>query len=61
MIMKNNNVKPHIVIVGASGGIGYALTQKLLNKNKLTLITRRTEKFLNIKTKDINIVKFDVL
>ena len=37
------------------------MTQKLLNKNKLTLITRRTEKFLNIKTKDINIVKFDVL
>ena len=47
MIMKNNNVKPHIVIVGASGGIGYALTQKLLNKNKLTLITRRTEKYKN--------------
>ena len=61
MTMKKNKVKPHVVIVGASGGIGYPLTLKLLPKHRLTVITRKTEKFSKVKTKDINIIKFDVL
>ena len=61
MIMKSNKTKKHIVIVGGSGGIGYKLTTKLISNNRLTIVTRKKEKFLNIKNKDINIVKFDVL
>ena len=61
MIMKSNKTKKHIVIVGGSGGIGYKLTKKLTSNNRLTIVTRKKEKFLNIKNKDINVVKFDVL
>ena len=59
--MKNKMSKPHVVIVGAAGGIGYALTNKILSDYKLTLIVRNKDKFSKINQKEINIIEFDVL
>ena len=59
--MKNKMSKPHVVIVGAAGGIGYALTNKILSDYKLTLIVRNKDKFSKINKKEINIIEFDVL
>ena len=59
--MKNKISKPHVVIVGAAGGIGYALTNKILSDYKLTLIVRNKDKFSKIDQKEINIIEFDVL
>ena len=42
--MNNIISKPHVVIVGAAGGIGYALTKKILSDYKLTLIVRNKDK-----------------
>ncbi len=59
--MNNIISKPHVVIVGAAGGIGYALTKKILSDYKLTLIVRNKDKFSSIDKKEINIIEFDVL